>query len=59
LQRTLSHNRAAIEAQAANLSPDLVSIDVRAAVDALGELTGETATEDLLDTIFSKFCIGK
>jgi tRNA modification GTPase len=51
--------QAAIAAQQADLSPDLVSIDVRAAVDALGEITGETVTEDLLDTIFSKFCIGK
>ncbi len=59
LQRALSHTQAAGEAQAAGLSPDLVSIDVRAAVDTLGEITGETATEDLLDTIFSKFCIGK
>ena len=38
---------------------DLVAIDVRDAVDALGEITGETAGEDLLQAIFSQFCIGK
>ncbi|MBN1219674.1 MAG: tRNA uridine-5-carboxymethylaminomethyl(34) synthesis GTPase MnmE [Anaerolineae bacterium] len=59
LQRALEHSRAAIIAQQEGLSPDLVSIDVREAVEALGEITGETVTEDLLDTIFGKFCIGK
>ena len=38
---------------------DLVAIDVRDAVDLLGEITGETAGEDLLEAIFSRFCIGK
>jgi len=38
---------------------DFVSIDLDAAYDALGEVTGETASEDLLDRIFSEFCIGK
>jgi tRNA modification GTPase len=59
LQRALEHTRAAIRAQQEGLSPDLVSIDVREAVEALGSITGETVTEDLLNTIFSKFCIGK
>ena len=38
---------------------DFVSIDLRTAYDALGEVTGETASDDLLDKIFSEFCIGK
>jgi tRNA modification GTPase len=59
LQRALEHTQAAIVAQQEGLSPDLVSIDVREAVEALGEITGETVTEDLLETIFGKFCIGK
>jgi tRNA modification GTPase len=38
---------------------DLVSIDLTAAAGFLGQITGETATEDLIDRIFSEFCIGK
>lgn len=38
---------------------DFVALDTRAALDALGEITGETATADLLDQIFAEFCIGK
>lgn len=38
---------------------DFISIDLRAALDILGEITGETATEDLLGEIFARFCIGK
>ena len=38
---------------------DLVAIDLTCAVHALGSITGETASVDLLDRIFSRFCIGK
>jgi tRNA modification GTPase len=38
---------------------DLVAIDIENAVSALGEITGQTLREELLDTIFSQFCIGK
>jgi tRNA modification GTPase len=36
-----------------------VSIDLHAALDALGEITGRTTAEDILEVIFSRFCIGK
>ena len=38
---------------------DMLSIDLRAAINALGEITGETAREDIVDRIFEQFCIGK
>lgn len=41
------------------LSIELVAFELRESLHALGEITGETATEELLDIIFSSFCIGK
>lgn len=39
--------------------PEVVAVDVREALDHLGSLVGAVYTEDLLDRIFSRFCIGK
>lgn len=41
------------------LSLDLVGIDVGNAWESLGEITGETASESIIEEIFSKFCVGK
>lgn len=38
---------------------DLLALDIRFALDELGAITGEVTNEDLLDSIFTKFCIGK
>jgi len=40
-------------------SPEFVSVDLRNALDFLGEITGVVTSEDILDNIFQKFCIGK
>ncbi len=59
LTQAATHVQSALEAYARGVPADFVSIDVTAAVNALGEITGETASEDLLDAIFSQFCVGK
>lgn len=39
--------------------PELISFDVRSALDALGEITGSVRSEEILEDIFQRFCIGK
>ncbi len=42
-----------------NLPVDMISGYIKQVLEDLGEITGDTATEDILNTIFSKFCLGK
>jgi len=49
----------AIDALRSDESLELVAMDLRIGVNAVGEIVGKTATDDLLDMIFSRFCIGK
>lgn len=41
------------------VSLDMVAVDLASALSALGEITGETTPEDILDSLFSNFCVGK
>ena len=41
------------------VSLEFVAFEVRSALEALGEIIGETTTEELLNHIFGRFCIGK
>ncbi|MVM35410.1 tRNA uridine-5-carboxymethylaminomethyl(34) synthesis GTPase MnmE [Spirosoma sp. HMF4905] len=49
----------AISGLDSNVTPDWLAMDLRVALQHLGEITGEITTDDLLESIFSKFCIGK
>lgn len=59
LRRSAESLHAAIASQEQGLPPDFVAGELTAALNALGEIIGATITEDLLDTIFSQFCLGK
>ena len=62
-QDALNRGRAAtlraLDALRVDLPLELVALELRIAVNGLGEIVGQTTTEDLLDVIFSQFCIGK
>ncbi len=49
----------AVSAAEGGMSVDVIAPDVQDALNALGELTGEVTTEDILERIFSEFCVGK
>lgn len=51
--------RKARENLEAGISPEFVAMDLRAALDAVGEIVGKTDVEEILGEIFSSFCIGK
>ena len=59
LLRGRTATRAAAEALRAAATLELVALDLREAAAAVGEIVGKTTTEDLLDSIFSTFCLGK
>jgi len=42
-----------------NLSGELLALEIRGALEHLGEITGEVTSDTLLENIFSRFCIGK
>jgi len=59
LQRAHHALHAALSQLNAGAAPEFTSLDLREALEALGDITGRTDTEDLLGVIFSQFCIGK
>ncbi|MEZ4525242.1 MAG: hypothetical protein R2941_04910 [Desulfobacterales bacterium] len=59
IEKSLQAVNAAGQGMERGIPFELVSIDIREAADLLGEIVGITVREDVLDRIFSTFCIGK
>lgn len=59
LEEARSSLEEALRTAESGMPLDCVSIDIRASLDALGSITGETVSEDVIDRIFSEFCVGK
>ena len=57
--RALEAVRRALEALESGFTPDAVLTDAEEALDAIGELTGRTAKDEIVSRIFSRFCVGK
>jgi len=58
-ERAAGYLNGALAAAESGLPDELISVDLSEAISALGEITGENAGEDLIDRIFSAFCVGK
>jgi len=59
LRRARESTRLTLDALRTDASLEFVALDLHLAVKAVGEIVGKTTTEDLLDSIFSQFCLGK
>lgn len=59
LKRAMKGLEGAARGLSAGLPPEVILVDLRSGLDGLGELTGESVGEAVLETIFSRFCIGK
>jgi tRNA modification GTPase len=59
LEESLAHFAGFLQGMELGLSVDFLVIDLQNAWEKLGKITGETVEDDLLDQIFSKFCLGK
>jgi tRNA modification GTPase len=59
LERTVRSLTLALDTLESGQSGEFVAVDLRAGLDALGEIIGITSSEDILNSIFSRFCIGK
>ena len=59
IKEALNSIKSAINNVSESLPVDMIAIDIKKAWDLLGEITGEAYQDELLDTLFSQFCLGK
>jgi len=59
MEKTTVHIQNACRVLEKDVGFEFAAVDLRQALDVLGEITGETVTDDILNNIFAKFCIGK
>ena len=59
LSRALGSLRRLQDAHSHGATPDLLAVDLAEALDALGEITGAVTSAEILDRMFSRFCVGK
>ena len=59
LEKTKDAIRNIFETIDAGMPMDLISVDLKEALDSLSEITGEISSEDILDHVFGNFCVGK
>ena len=59
LSRTKEALQEALSSLGSGLTNEFIAMDVRAAIGAVSEITGEITTEDVLNVVFAKFCVGK
>ena len=59
LEKARRLSEEALQTIEAELPPDFIVVDLRSVWEVLGEISGDTVGEDIIDQIFSKFCIGK
>ncbi len=59
LQRAREAGDRIVDGLLSGLTTDLIAVDLQECLDQLGDIVGETTTEDILDVIFEQFCLGK
>ena len=59
LEKSLTAAMSALQGFEASISPELIAIEIKEALTVLGEISGDTVTDEILEQIFSRFCVGK